>query len=90
MAVDVVGVSSWRFGVLFRNDGPGVRGVDVKQDVDEEEEEESKAVEDEDVSDVRDVGGGHERHLFFRRAHKEEARCVKKLTARVSAEWRDR
>lgn len=59
--------------------GPGVLGVDVKEDIDEEVEEKGDRVEDEDVGDVGDVGGGEEGHLFLGGAHEEEAGGVQEL-----------
>ena len=51
----------------------------MQQHGDEEEEQEGYAIEDEDVGDVRDVGGGEEGHLLFGGAHEEEAGCVEEL-----------
>lgn len=59
--------------------GPGVRRVDVQQDVDEEVQEEGDRVQDQDVRDVGDVCGGEEGHLFFCCAHEEEAGGVEEL-----------
>ena len=51
----------------------------MQQHGNEEEEQEGYAVEDEDVRNVRDVGGSQQGHLFFGGAHEEEAGCVKEL-----------
>lgn len=50
----------------------------------EEKEEEGDAVEDEDVGNVRDVGGSEECHLLFSSAHKEEAGCIKELGGQLA------
>ena len=67
------------FGLFVRVEGPGVGSVEVEEHADEEEEEEGDGVEEEDVGDVGDVGGGEEGHLFFGGAHEEEAGCVEEL-----------
>lgn len=68
-------------GVLGRSggEGPGVGSVEIEEHDDEEVEQEGDAVEDEDVRHVGDVGFGQQGHLFFRRAHEEEARSTKEL-----------
>ena len=62
-----------------RGEWPRGVGVESEQHADEKEEEEGEGVEQEDVGDVCDVGGGQEGHLFFRGAHEEEARGVEEL-----------
>lgn len=64
---------------VVRGKGPSVGSVQVEEHADEEEEEEGDGVEEEDVGDVGDVGGGEEGHLFFGGAHEEEAGCVEEL-----------
>ena len=54
-----------------------MRSVKVQQHADEQEEQERNAVEQEDVRDVGDAGGGKEVQLFLCGAHEQESRGVK-------------
>ena len=60
----------------------------MQEHADKEKEQERDAVEEEDVRDVGDVGGGKEVHLFLRGAEEEEAGCVEELVYKSAFEQR--
>ena len=60
----------------------------MEQHADEEKEQERDAVEEENVRDVGDAGGGEEVHLFFRGAQEEETGCVEELVCKSAIKQR--
>ena len=67
---------------------PGGGSVEVQEHADKQKEQERNAVEEENVRDVGDAGGGKEVHLFLRGAQEEEAGCVEELVYKSAIKQR--